>query len=256
MAENVVFARKDRVVTATLNRPEALNALNSETMLELVDELAHIDRDPGVGCFVIQGSGKAFAAGADIKEMASKTFSDAFIEDFLAPWDRFAELRTPKVAAVGGYALGGGCELAMMCDFIIASNDAKFGQPEVKLGTIPGMGGSQRLTRLVGRAKAMDMIMTGRTMDAAEAERSGLVARVVGADAAETEVEEVARLIASFSKVAVIAGREAVLRAQECSLSDGVRFERRLFHALFSTADQREGMAAFIEKRKPSFVNR
>ncbi|MDT0347448.1 enoyl-CoA hydratase [Streptomyces litchfieldiae] len=246
--------RDDRVVIVHLHRPQVLNALNSELMNELIDTLAPLDRDPGVGCFLITGSQRAFAAGADISEMASKTAPEMFAEDYFAGWERFTALRTPKLAAVSGYALGGGCELAMMCDTIIAADTAVFGQPEIKLGVIPGIGGTQRLTRLVGKAKAMDLILTGRTMDAAEAERSGLVSRVVPADRLLDEATAAARTIASYSKPASMAAREAVDRALEVGLAEGSRFERRVFHALFAGEDQKEGMRAFLEKRPPDFT--
>jgi enoyl-CoA hydratase len=249
----IIVERQGRVVIVTLNRPAARNALNSEVMLAMANELAPLDRDPGVGCFVIRGSEKAFAAGADIKEMSEKSFAEMYNEDFFAAWDRFASLRTPKIAAVSGYALGGGCELAMMCDMIFAADTAMFGQPEIKLGVIPGMGGSQRLTKLVGKSKAMDLILTGRMMDATEAERCGLVARVIPADKLMEETLKAAETIAGYGKTATTAAREAVDRALEMGLREGILFERRLFHALFATADQKEGMAAFVEKRPPQF---
>ncbi len=245
-----------RVVTITLHRPEVLNALNTELMTELVDTLRPLDRDPGIGCFVITGSARAFAAGADIREMAPKSAVEMFTEDFFAGWDGFAALRTPKIAAVAGYALGGGCELAMMCDLIFAADTAKFGQPEITLGVIPGIGGTQRLTRLVGKAKAMDMILTGRLMDAAEAERAGLVARVFPAEALLSETMAVAEKIATFGKTAVMAARESVDRALEVSLREGLLFERRVFHSLFASEDQTEGMRAFLEKRPAEFTGR
>lgn len=253
MEKPIIVEQQDRVVIVTLNRPAARNALNSEIMNALATELAPLDRNPGVGCFVLKGSDKAFAAGADIKEMADKSFPDMFGEDFFAAWDLFASLRTPKIAAVSGYALGGGCELAMMCDMIFASDTAMFGQPEIKLGVIPGMGGSQRLTKLVGKAKAMDMILTGRMMDATEAERCGLVARVLPAEKLLDETLVAAQTIAGYGKAATMAAREAVDRALEGGLREGILFERRIFHALFATNDQKEGMAAFIEKRTPQF---
>ena len=253
---NVIIERTGRVVTARLNRPEVLNALSTEVLGELVDALDPLDHDPSVGCFVVTGSDRVFAAGADISEMATKSAVDMFAADFFAGWERFTALRTPKIAAVAGYALGGGCELAMMCDFIIAADTAKFGQPEIRLGVIPGMGGSQRLTRLVGKSKAMDMILTGRTIDAAEAERAGLVARVVPADQLQSEAASAAATIASYSKPATIAAREAVERALEVSLREGLLFERRTFHALFATDDQTEGMQAFLEKRPANFTGR
>lgn len=246
----------DRVVTVELHRPEVLNALNTELMTELIDALRPLDRDPGVGCFIITGSERAFAAGADIREMAEKTAVEMATEDFFAGWDGFTALRTPKIAAVAGYALGGGCELAMMCDLIFAADTALFGQPEITLGVIPGIGGTQRLTRLIGKAKAMDMILTGRLMDAFEAERAGLVARVFPADRLLAETMAVAVTIAAFGKTAAMAAREAVDRAQEVGLREGLLFERRVFHALFASADQTEGMRAFLEKRPARFTGR
>jgi enoyl-CoA hydratase len=239
-----------------MNRPEVLNALSSKVMIDLAEALKPLDRDPEVGCIVLTGTEKAFAAGADIKEMANKPYMDMFHEDFFAGWEEFYRLRTPKIAAVSGFALGGGCELAMMCDIVYASRSAKFGQPEIKLGVIPGMGGSQRLTRLIGKSKAMDMILTGRMMDAEEAERSGLVARVFDNDQLIDETMKAAKTIASYGKAATIAAREAVDRADEVSLREGLLFERRSFHALFATEDQKEGMAAFVEKRPPNFKGR
>jgi enoyl-CoA hydratase len=253
---SILIERLGRVALVRLNRPEVLNALNSEVMRDLVSQLRVLDRDPGVGCFVLTGSSKAFAAGADIKEMQQKSYMDMFHDDFFAGWEGFAALRTPRIAAVSGYALGGGCELAMMCDMIFAADTAKFGQPEIKLGVIPGMGGSQRLTKLIGRAKAMDMILTGRMMGAEEAERSGLVARVIPADRLIEESLAAAQTIASYGKPAVMVAREAVDRAEEMSLREGILFERRTFHALFATEDQKEGMRAFVEKRKPDFTGR
>lgn len=244
---------KNRVVIIRLNRPEVLNALNSETMREIVDTMQALDRDPNVGCFVLTGSERVFAAGADIKELESKSYMEMFHEDFFAPWDRFTAFRTPKIAAVAGYALGGGCELAMMCDLIYAADTAKFGQPEIKLGLIPGMGGSQRLTRLVGKAKAMDMILTGRMMGAQEAERAGLVARVIPAAQLLEETLAAAETIAGYSKTTVFAAREAVERAMEGSLREGIVFERRTYYALWATEDAQEGMRAFIEKREAKF---
>nr|MDT0657057.1 enoyl-CoA hydratase-related protein [Micromonospora sp. DSM 115978] len=248
--------RRDGVVTIRLHRPEARNALSTTLMTDLVETLTALDTDPDVGCFVITGSDRFFSAGADIREMAPKSAAEMMTADFFAGWDAFTAIRTPKIAAVAGYALGGGCELAMMCDFVIAAEDARFGQPEITLGVIPGIGGTQRLTRLVGRAKAMDLILTGRPMDAGEAERCGLVARVVPADRLLAEAHEAAALIAGHGRLAVRAAREAVDRSQEVGLRDGLLFERRLFHALFATADQSEGMAAFLEKRPPRFVGR
>ena len=247
---------KGKVVIVQLNRPEVLNALNSDVMYEIVDVMQRLDRDPDVGCFVIAGSERAFAAGADIKELESKSYIEMFHEDFFAPWDNFAALRTPKIAAVSGYALGGGCELAMMCDLTFAADTAKFGQPEIKLGLIPGMGGSQRLTKLVGKAKAMDMILTGRMMDANEAERAGLVARIFPAEKLMEETLAVAETIANYGKMTAIAAREAVERALEGSLREGILFERRTYYALWATQDAQEGMRAFVEKRDPVFTGK
>ncbi|MEO3753244.1 enoyl-CoA hydratase-related protein [Streptomyces sp. B6B3] len=245
-----------RVVTVRLHRPEVRNALSSEVLTELVATLEPLDRDPEVGCLLLTGSDRVFAAGADIREMADRTAAEMFAEDYFAGWERFTALRTPKVAAVAGYALGGGCELAMMCDTVIAADTAVFGQPEIRLGVIPGIGGTQRLTHLVGKAKAMDLILTGRTMDAEEAERSGLVARVVPADRLMDEATAMARTIASYGKAAAMAAREAVDRALEVGLAEGTRYERRVFHGLFATEDQKEGMHAFLDKRPPTFTGR
>ncbi len=243
-----------KVGVITLNRPKQLNALNDQLMDELGAALQAFDADPAIGCMVITGSEKAFAAGADIGAMANYSFADAYKGDYITRnWERIRGIRKPVIAAVSGFALGGGCELAMMCDFIIAADNAKFGQPEIKLGIIPGAGGTQRLPRAVGKAKAMDMALTGRMMDAAEAERAGLVSRVVPLDKLMDEALGAALMICGYSQVAVMAAKESVNRAFEGSLSDGVMFERRLFHALFATADQKEGMAAFVEKRKPDF---
>ncbi|MFZ5566834.1 MAG: enoyl-CoA hydratase [Pseudomonadota bacterium] len=243
-----------KVGLITLNRPKQLNALNDQLMDELGAALQTFDADPAIGCMVITGSEKAFAAGADIGAMASYSFADAYKGDYITRnWERIRSIRKPVIAAVSGFALGGGCELAMMCDFIIAADNAKFGQPEIKLGIIPGAGGTQRLPRAVGKAKAMDMALTGRMMDAAEAERAGLVSRVVPLDKLMDETLGAALMICDYSQMAVMAAKESVNRAFEGSLSDGVMFERRLFHALFATADQKEGMAAFVEKRKPDF---
>jgi enoyl-CoA hydratase len=254
--DNILVTTEGKVGIITLNRPEALNALNPALIEETIDALAKFDADPGIGCIILTGSEKAFAAGADIKEMADLDFVGAYGGNFISRWDRIAETRKPIVAAVAGYALGGGCEIAMMCDIIIAADTAKFGQPEIQLGVMPGAGGTQRLTRAVGKAKAMDLILTGRTMDAAEAERSGLVARVVPADDLMDEARKVAAKIAKFSLPSVMIAKESVNRAFETTLAEGVRFERRLFHALFSTADQAEGMEAFVAKRSPQFKNR
>jgi enoyl-CoA hydratase len=232
-----------------------LNALNATLKNELLAAAEAFDADAGIGCIVITGSDKAFAAGADIKEMADRSYVDIFNADYAADYERLTRVRKPIIAAVAGFALGGGCEVAMMCDFIMAADTAKFGQPEIKLGVIPGIGGTQRLTRAVGKAKAMDLILTARMMDAAEAERSGLVARVVPAASLMEETMKAAETIAAMSLPSVLAAKEAVNRSFECSLAEGVRFERRVFHALFATKDQKEGMAAFIEKRPPKFRN-
>src|SRR5689334_20194669 len=256
MSENVIVETRERVGLIRLNRPQALNALNSALMRELAEAIDAFEADHKIGCIVITGSEKAFAAGADIKEMAGKTFIDAFLGDFIATWHRLADARKPVVAAVAGFALGGGCELAMQCDLIIAAENAKFGQPEIKLGIIPGIGGTQRLTRAVGKAKAMDLCLTGRMMDATEAERSGLVARVVPLASLMDEAMKAAETIASMSLPAVMIVKEAIDRAFETTLAEGVRFERRVFHSLFATEDQKEGMAAFVEKRPAKFKNR
>jgi enoyl-CoA hydratase len=254
-SENIIVERRGRVGIVRLNRPQALNALNVALMDELLGAVEAFDADAGVGCILITGSDKVFAAGADIKEMADKTYIDIFRADYTADYERLTRVRKPVIAAVAGFALGGGCELAMMCDFIIAADNAKFGQPEIKLGIIPGIGGTQRLTRAVGKAKAMDLILTGRMMDAAEAERSGLVARVVPAASLMEEAMKVAETISALSQPSLLAAKEAVNRSFEISLAEGVRFERRVFHALFATKDRKEGMTAFIEKRPPRFTN-
>jgi enoyl-CoA hydratase len=252
--QNILVKIEGAVGVITLNRPKALNALNSELLEELAAALEGFDANDAVRATVITGSDRVFAAGADIKEMAPQSYMDMFKTNFLAgPADRIAAIRKPIVAAVAGYALGGGCELAMMCDFIIAADTAKFGQPEITLGVMPGMGGSQRLTRFVGKSKAMDMCLTGRTMDAAEAERSGLVSRVVPAADLMAETMRAAGKIAEQSLPILMMTKEAVNRAYETTLAEGIRFERRLFHAMFATEDQKEGMAAFSEKRKPAF---
>jgi len=253
---NILVEQEGRVGLVTLNRPSALNALNKATMEELVAAVTAMDSDPGVGAVVITGSGKAFAAGADIKEMADQSYMDMYLADWFRDWEDFARLRIPTIAAVSGFALGGGCELAMMCDLIIAGDNAKFGQPEINLGVLPGMGGSQRLTRAMGKAKAMDMILTGRFIDADEADRSGLVSRVVPAADVVSEALAAAAVIAGKSKPAAMAAVEAVNAAFETGLAQGVQFERRLFHSLFATEDQKEGMAAFTEKRQPEFKHR
>jgi enoyl-CoA hydratase len=253
---NILVERRGRVGLVTLNRPEALNALNKATMDEVVQAVTAMDTDPEVGAVVVTGSAKAFAAGADIKEMQSKGYMDMYAADWFRGWEDFTRLRIPVIAAVSGFALGGGCELAMMCDFIIAGDNAQFGQPEINLGVLPGMGGSQRLTRAVGKSKAMDMILTGRFMDAGEAERAGLVSRVVPAADVVDEALKAAAVIASKSKPVAMVAKEAVNAAFETGLAQGVLFERRVFHSLFATADQKEGMAAFTEKRQPEFNHR
>ncbi len=254
--EHIVVERRERVGLVTLNRPKALNALNAALLRELDETLVGFDRDTAIGCIVLTGSEKAFAAGADIREMSGLTYPAIYDDDLFAVGDRIARHRVPVIAAVAGFALGGGCELAMMCDIIIAAETAKFGQPEIKLGVIPGIGGTQRLARAVGKAKAMDLCLTGRMMDAAEAERSGLVARVVPAAELMTEAMLAAATIASMSRPVAMMTKEAIDRAEETSLAEGVRFERRVFHALFSTADQKEGMEAFLGKRPPAFRHR
>jgi enoyl-CoA hydratase len=253
--ENILVDLRGKVGLITLNRPQALNALNSALVAEINEALDGFDRDPLVGCIVITGSEKAFAAGADIKEMKDKTFPDTYLDDFITSWDRVGARRKPIIAAVAGFALGGGCELAMMCDFIIAADTAKFGQPEIKLGVMPGAGGTQRLTRFVGKSKAMEMCLTGRMMDAAEAERAGLISRVVPAADLVDEALKVAAQIADMSLPIAMMTKESVNRAYETTLAEGIRFERRVFHAMFATVDQKEGMSAFAEKRKPGFRN-
>ena len=252
--ETITLEIADGVALVRINRPKALNALNNRVMREIVDALAPLDDGPAVGCFVLTGNERAFAAGADIKEMAPKSYTDVLQENMFAGWDDFVALRTPKIAAVAGYALGGGCEVAMMCDMIFCSESAQFGQPEIKIGVMPGMGGSQRMTRAVGKAKAMDMVLTGRMMDAAEAERAGLVARVIADDAIVDETMVAARTIAGFGRNAVLLAREAVNRSFDTPLAEGLLFERRAFHSLFATDDQKEGMAACMEKRSAKFT--
>lgn len=254
--ETILVETRGRVGLVTLNRPAALNALNEGLIGELNQALDAFEADAGIGCIVITGSEKAFAAGADIKEMAPRSYVDVYASDFIATWERVTRCRKPVIAAVAGFALGGGCELAMMCDMILAADTAKFGQPEIKLGIMPGAGGSQRLTRLVGKSKAMEMCLTGRMMDAAEAERAGLVSRVVPAVDLMADAMKTAETIASMSLPAVIMTKECVNRAYETTLAEGVRFERRVFHALFATEDQKEGMAAFSEKRKAKFKHK
>jgi enoyl-CoA hydratase len=255
--QNILVETRGAVGLITLNRPQALNALCDALIRDLGAALDGFETDAAIGAVVLTGSEKAFAAGADIKEMAGKTFVQCYIEDFITNgWERITTCRKPIIAAVAGFALGGGCEVAMMCDTILAAESAKFGQPEITLAIIPGSGGTQRLTRAVGKAKAMEMVLSGRMIDAVEAERCGLVSRVVANDKLREEAIKLAEKIAAQSRPAVLAAKEAVNRAFESSLAEGVRFERRLFHALFSTEDQKEGMAAFVEKRKPQFKHR
>lgn len=253
--ETILVERKGRTALITLDRPAALNALNLLVMTEVLAAAEELDRDPDVGCIVLTGSAKAFAAGADIKEMRPRSYMDMYLSDWFTAWDRLGQVRTPTVAAVSGYALGGGCELAMLCDVLLASDTAVFGQPEIRLGVIPGIGGSQRLTRAVGKAKAMEMCLTGRTMNAEEAERAGLVSRIVPADELLAEALAVADTVAGMSKPVAMMAKEAVNRAFETTLAEGVRFERRLFQAVFATADQKEGMSAFVDKRPPEFLH-
>jgi enoyl-CoA hydratase len=253
--QNILVETKGRVGIVRLNRPQVLNALNNALRTEVSDAIKSFEADPNIGCMIITGNEKAFAAGADIKEMADKTYNDALTSDF-ANWDDVARARKPVIAAVAGFALGGGCELAMMCDIIIAADNAKFGQPEIKLGVIPGIGGTQRLTRAIGKSKAMEMNLTGRMMDATEAERANLVARVVPVATLMDEAMKTAETIASMSLPSVMIAKEAILRSFEGSLTEGIRFERRVFHSLFATDDQKEGMKAFIEKRKPDFKHK
>ncbi len=254
--ENILVEKRGGVGLIQLNRPKALNALNSALIAELNAALSKFEMDDKIGCVVLTGSEKAFAAGADIKEMSDQSFIDAYKNDFITSWDAVSRFRKPLIAAVSGYALGGGCELAMMCDFILAAENAKFGQPEITLGVMPGAGGTQRLTRFVGKSKAMEMCLTGRLMDAQEAERSGLASRVLPVDELLNEAMEVAEKIANFSTPATMMTKESVNRAYETTMTEGVRFERRIFHAMFATKDQKEGMAAFIEKRSPQFRNK
>jgi enoyl-CoA hydratase len=252
--ETLLVDIQDRVALITLNRPQALNALNSQLISELNSALGQLEANPEIGCIVLTGSAKAFAAGADIKEMAELSYPQIYLDDFFAEADRIANRRKPLIAAVAGYALGGGCELALLCDMIFAADNARFGQPEINLGVLPGIGGTQRLTRAV--AKAMDLCLTGRQMDAEEAERAGLVARIFPQDSLLEETLKAARVIAEKSLPATMMVKESVNRAFETTLAEGIRFERRVFHAVFATADQKEGMAAFAEKRKPDFKNR
>ena len=254
---SILVERRGAVGIVTLNRPAALNALSAALVQELAAALDELEADAAIGAIVLTGSERAFAAGADVKEMASKTYPEIYTEDFITRgWERVAQCRKPVIAAVAGFALGGGCEIAMMCDIVIAADTARFGQPEITLGTMPGAGGTQRLPRFVGKAKAMDLCLTGRMMDAAEAERAGLVSRIVPAAELLAEAVKVGERIAAMSRPIAMMVKEAVNRAYETTLAEGVRFERRLFHSTFATADQKEGMAAFIEKRKPAFRNR
>jgi enoyl-CoA hydratase len=254
--QHILIETRGKIGIIRLNRPQALNALNAALIGEVTVAVQAFEADAAIACMIVTGSEKAFAAGADIKEMVEKSYMDAFMGDFAAGWDALARARKPIVAAVAGFALGGGCELAMMCDLVIAADNAKFGQPEIKLGVIPGIGGTQRLTRAVGKAKAMDLCLTGRMMDAAEAERAGLVARIVPLASLMDEALKVAETIASMSLPVLMIAKESVNRAFETTLAEGIRFERRVFHSLFATADQKEGMAAFIEKRPAKFQNR
>jgi enoyl-CoA hydratase len=254
---NILVERRGPVGIVTLNRPQALNALNAELISELATVIDTFEHDDAIGAIVLTGNERAFAAGADVKEMVGKSFPEIYLEDFITRgWERVAQCRKPVIAAVAGFALGGGCEIAMMCDIIIAADTARFGQPEILIGTIPGAGGTQRLTRLVGKAKAMDLCLTGRTMDAAEAERAGLVSRIVPAADLLTEAVKIGERISELSRPIVMMAKESVNRAYETSLAEGVRFERRMLHASFATQDRKEGMEAFVEKRKPIFRNR
>jgi len=255
--ENIIVEKDAGVGIITLNRPKALNALCKALIAELETALDDLEGDDTIGCILLTGSEKAFAAGADIKEMKDKTYQQAYAEDFITEgWERLAKTRKPVIAAVAGYALGGGCEIAMMCDFILAADTAKFGQPEITIGTIPGSGGTQRLTRFVGKSKAMELCLTGRMMDAEEAERAGLVARVVPAADLLAEARKTAQKIAGLSRPVVMMAKEAVNRAYETTLAEGIKFERRVFHATFALEDQKEGMAAFADKRPPAWKNR
>jgi enoyl-CoA hydratase len=252
--ENIIAEKKGPVGLITLNRPKALNALSVGLISDLGHALDDMDADKAIRCIILTGSEKAFAAGADIKEMATKTYADVYVEDFITVgWERVTKCRKPVIAAVAGYALGGGCEMAMMCDFIIAADNAKFGQPEILIGTIPGAGGTQRLTRFIGKSKAMEMVLTGRQMDAGEAEKAGLVARVVPLADLLPEAIKTAEKIAALSPIAVMIAKESVNAAYETTLAQGIKFERRIFHSTFATEDQKEGMAAFVDKRKADF---
>lgn len=254
--ENLIVETRGNVGLITFNRPRALNALNAALIDELYDALVGFEGDQAVGCMVLTGSDKSFAAGADIMEMHAQGYMDVYLSDFLIRWEKVSQVRKPIIAAVGGFALGGGCEIAMACDFIIAADNAKFGQPEIKLGIMPGAGGTQRLTRFVGKSKAMEMCLTGRMMHADEAERAGLVSRIVPVDELLSEALATAQAIADMSRPIAMMTKETVNRAYEVSLSEGIRFERRVFHSMFATQDQKEGMAAFVEKRTANFLNR
>jgi len=253
MFETIVAATQGRVATIRFNRPDQLNALNTQVMEEVLEAATAFDADPAIGCLILTGNDRAFAAGADIEELAVQTYASMQSSDFFAGWDRFAALRIPKVAAVNGYALGGGCEVALMCDVILAADSAKFGQPEIKIGCIPGIGGTQRLTRLIGRAQAMDMILTGRMIDAQEALQMGLVSRVVPAVDLMSTAQEVAETIAGYATDIVTMARDCVNMAENSMLDTGLRYERKTYHALYGLPAQQEGMAAFLEKRKPRF---
>ena len=255
--ENILVETRDKVGIITLNRPKALNALNAELIKELAQALDNMEANDDIGAIILTGSKKAFAAGADIKEMVNKSYMDVYMDDFITKgWEHVTKCRKPVIAAVAGYALGGGCEMAMMCDFILAGDNAKFGQPEITIGAIAGAGGTQRLTRFVGKSKAMEMNLTGRIMDAEEAERSGLVSRIISVDDLLDEAIKVATQIANLSRPITMMVKDAVNRAYETTLSEGVHFERRLFHSVFATKDKKEGMQAFIEKRTPKFTNK
>jgi enoyl-CoA hydratase len=255
--QNIIVETRGPVGLIRLNRPKAMNALNNALIADLGQALDGFEADAAIGAIVLTGSDKAFAAGADIKEMADKSYMDMYLTDFITNgWERVTKCRKPIVAAVAGYALGGGCEVAMMCDFIIAADNARFGQPEITIGILPGAGGTQRLPRAVGKSKAMEMILTGRMMDAAEAERAGLVSRIVPVADLVEEALKTAKIIADLSRPAVLMAKESINRAYETTLAEGVRFERRLFHSAFATEDQKEGMAAFTEKRQPKFKHR
>ena len=254
--ETILVEKRNRIGIITLNRPKVLNALNQKLTAELLEAAEAFDRDQAVGCIVITGTEKAFAAGADITEMQDRTYLDMYSSDWFSAWDRLVAVRKPLVAAVAGFALGGGCELAMICDVILAADTAKFGQPEIKLGVMPGIGGSQRLTRFVGKSKAMEMCLTGRMMDAAEAERAGLVSRVIPAAELLADALKTAEMIASMSLPVTMMTKESINRSYETTLTEGVRFERRVFHAMFATNDQKEGMKAFVEKKRAAFQHR